>query len=55
VIEHQLDVIASADWLIDMGPEAGHAGGRVMFEGTVADMLTRGSGETAAHLKRHVG
>jgi excinuclease UvrABC ATPase subunit len=54
VIEHQLDVIASADWLIDMGPEAGHAGGRVMFEGTVADMLARGAGETAAHLRRHV-
>ncbi|KQY86780.1 excinuclease ABC subunit UvrA [Pelomonas sp. Root1444] len=54
VIEHQLDVIARADWLIDMGPEAGQAGGRVMFEGTVADMLARGSSETAAHLRRHV-
>lgn len=53
VIEHQLDVIASADWLIDMGPEAGHAGGRVMFEGTVVDMIDHGSGETAVHLKRH--
>jgi len=53
VIEHQLDVIARADWLIDMGPEAGHAGGRVMFEGTVADMIANGSGETATHLRRH--
>jgi excinuclease UvrABC ATPase subunit len=55
VIEHQLDVIARADWLIDMGPEAGQRGGRVMFEGTVADMLSRGAGETAEHLRRYVG
>jgi excinuclease ABC A subunit len=55
VIEHQLDVIARADWLIDMGPEAGQRGGRVVFEGTVADMLSRGVGETAEHLRRYVG
>jgi excinuclease UvrABC ATPase subunit len=55
VIEHQLDVIARADWLIDMGPEAGQRGGRVMFEGTVADMAAKGSGDTAAHLRRYTG
>lgn len=54
VIEHHLDVIARADWLIDMGPEAGHAGGQVMFEGTPADMLSHGKGATADHLRRHV-
>jgi len=53
VIEHHLDVIARADWLIDMGPEAGQRGGRVVFEGTVADMVAKGSGDTAAHLRRY--
>jgi excinuclease UvrABC ATPase subunit len=55
VIEHHLDVIAQADWLIDMGPDAGQRGGRVMFEGTVEDMISKGSGHTAAHLRRHCG
>ena len=53
VIEHHLDVIARADWLIDMGPEAGQRGGRVVFEGTVADIVASGTGDTAAHLRRH--
>ena len=34
VIEHDLEVIARADWVIDMGPGAGHDGGRIVFEGT---------------------
>ncbi|MDR7272872.1 excinuclease UvrABC ATPase subunit [Pelomonas saccharophila] len=55
VIEHQLDMIARADWLIDMGPEAGRRGGRVMFAGTVTAMLATGSGDTAAHLRRYAG
>jgi excinuclease UvrABC ATPase subunit len=55
VIEHQLEVIAQADWLIDMGPEAGRRGGRLMFAGTLTDMLATGSGETAAHLRRYAG
>lgn len=38
VIEHNLDVIRNADWIIDMGPEGGHNGGRVMFEGTPAEL-----------------
>jgi len=38
VIEHNLDVISQADWVIDVGPGAGHDGGRVVFEGTPADM-----------------
>jgi excinuclease UvrABC ATPase subunit len=52
-IEHHLDVIAQADWIIDMGPEAGCRGGRVVFEGTVAGMMSRGAGETAVHLRKH--
>jgi excinuclease UvrABC ATPase subunit len=47
VIEHQLNVIAQADWVIDMGPEAGQRGGRVVFAGTVAEMISSGTGETA--------
>ena len=38
VIEHNLDVIRNADWIIDMGPEGGSKGGKVMFEGTPADL-----------------
>ncbi len=40
VIEHNLDVIARADWVIDLGPGAGHDGGRVIFEGTPAELIT---------------
>jgi len=37
-IEHNLDVIRQADWIIDVGPEAGHAGGRIVFAGKPADL-----------------
>jgi excinuclease UvrABC ATPase subunit len=40
VIEHNLDVISSADWIIDMGPEGGNKGGRVIFEGTPQALLS---------------
>jgi excinuclease UvrABC ATPase subunit len=49
-----MDVIAQADWVIDMGQEAGQRGGRVVFAGTVAAMLANGTGETAIHLRRHM-
>ena len=39
VIEHHLDVIRNADWIIDMGPEGGNKGGRVIFEGTPRELL----------------
>ena len=40
IVEHNMDVIRSADWMIDLGPEAGERGGRVVFEGTPADLMT---------------
>jgi excinuclease UvrABC ATPase subunit len=55
VIEHNLDVVARADWVIDLGPGAGHDGGRVMFSGTPADLVERGDSLTAQHLRAHVG
>ncbi|REK12629.1 MAG: excinuclease ABC subunit UvrA [Actinobacteria bacterium] len=53
VIEHNLDVIAHADWVIDMGPGAGHDGGQVVFEGTPDDLVTSGT-LTGQHLGRRL-
>ena len=53
VIEHNLDVVAHADWVIDMGPGAGHDGGRVVFEGTPADLVDSGT-LTGKHLGRRL-
>ena len=41
VIEHNLDVIKSSDWVIDLGPEGGEKGGYVLFEGEVQKLLTK--------------
>jgi excinuclease ABC subunit A len=46
VIEHQLDLLAQADWLIDLGPGAGEAGGQVLWQGPVAGLLANGFGPT---------
>jgi excinuclease UvrABC ATPase subunit len=54
VIEHHLSVMAHADWLIDLGPGAGHDGGRVVFEGTPADLLQAKSTLTGKHLAAFV-
>ncbi|HLS15756.1 MAG TPA: excinuclease ABC subunit UvrA [Beutenbergiaceae bacterium] len=54
VIEHHQAVMAHADWLIDMGPGAGHDGGRVVFEGTPADLVAGSSTLTAQHLADYV-
>ncbi len=51
VIEHNLDVIKNADWLIDMGPEGGSKGGRVMFEGTPEQILNAEGSLTGAYLR----
>ncbi len=52
VIEHNLDVIHNADWIIDMGPEGGSKGGRVMFEGTPEQLLSAKQSLTSAYLRR---
>ncbi|MBN9389240.1 MAG: excinuclease ABC subunit UvrA [Chloroflexi bacterium] len=51
VIEHNLDVIRNADWLIDMGPEGGHKGGEVIFEGTPRQLLGSPTSLTAQYLR----
>ncbi|MGW2550967.1 ATP-binding cassette domain-containing protein [Streptomyces sp. NPDC001635] len=55
VIEHHQAVMAHADWIIDLGPGAGHDGGRIVFEGTPADLVAARSTLTAAHLAAYVG
>jgi excinuclease UvrABC ATPase subunit len=55
VIEHHLSVMAHADWIIDLGPGAGHDGGRVVFEGTPAELVKARSTLTGEHLAAFVG
>lgn len=55
VVEHDLSVIAHADWIIDLGPGAGADGGRIVFQGTPRQMVADGSTLTARHLAARVG
>ncbi|MEU0475155.1 excinuclease ABC subunit UvrA [Streptomyces olivaceus] len=55
VVEHHQAVMAHADWIIDLGPGAGHDGGRVVFEGTPADLVAGHSTLTGQHLAAYVG
>ncbi len=55
VIEHHQTVMAHADWIIDLGPGAGHDGGRIVFEGTPADLVAARSTLTGEHLAAFVG
>ncbi len=55
VIEHHQAVMAHADWIIDLGPGAGHDGGRVVFEGTPADLVAQRATLTGQHLAEYVG
>ena len=55
VIEHHQAVMAHADWIIDLGPGAGHDGGKVVFEGTPADLIADGSTLTGEHLAAYTG
>ncbi|MCK9496428.1 MAG: excinuclease ABC subunit UvrA [Dehalococcoidia bacterium] len=55
VIEHHQAVMAHADWIIDLGPGAGHDGGRVVFEGTPTDLVASRSTLTGEHLAAYVG
>ncbi|MCC6856028.1 MAG: ATP-binding cassette domain-containing protein, partial [Microbacteriaceae bacterium] len=55
VIEHHQAVMAHGDWIIDLGPGAGHDGGRIVFEGTPADLVAARSTLTGQHLATYVG
>jgi excinuclease UvrABC ATPase subunit len=55
VIEHNPDVIRNADWIVDLGPEGGSKGGRIMFSGTPGDLLEDPDSLTAQYLRRAEG
>jgi excinuclease UvrABC ATPase subunit len=55
VVEHHQAVMAHADWIIDLGPGAGHDGGRIVFEGTPADIVADRTTLTCEHLAAYVG
>jgi excinuclease UvrABC ATPase subunit len=55
VIEHNLDVVAHADWVIDLGPGAGQQGGRIVFEGTPRDLVECDASLTGRHLRMRGG
>jgi excinuclease ABC A subunit len=55
VIEHHQALMAHADWIIDLGPGAGHDGGRIVFEGTPADLVAARSTLTGEHLAAYIG
>jgi excinuclease UvrABC ATPase subunit len=55
VIEHHQAVMAHADWIIDLGPGAGHDGGRIVFEGAPAGLVADRSTLTGEHLAAYVG
>ncbi|WIY07215.1 excinuclease ABC subunit UvrA [Amycolatopsis mongoliensis] len=55
VIEHHQAVMAHADWIIDLGPGAGHDGGKIVFEGTPAELVASRSTLTGEHLAKYVG
>ncbi|ACA46321.1 excinuclease ABC subunit UvrA [Clostridium botulinum] len=54
VIEHNLDIMTQADWIIDLGPEAGENGGRIMFEGQPKDIITNENSITGKYLKKYI-
>jgi len=54
-IEAHLSVMAHADWIIDLGPGAGHDGGKIVFEGTPAELVAKKSTLTGTHLAEFVG
>src|SRR5690606_35794245 len=54
IIEHNLDVIKTADWIIDMGPEGGNKGGQLLFAGTPEDLIKEKKSETARFLKKEM-
>ena len=55
VIEHNLDVIRNADWILDLGPDGGNAGGRIVDEGPPAELIKSGTSWTAQVLRDDAG
>ena len=55
VIEHHQGVMAHADWIVDLGPGAGNDGGRIVYEGTPADLVADRSTLTGEHLAAYAG
>lgn len=54
IIEHDMDIIKSADWIIDMGPEGGAGGGKILFEGTPEALSRKKTGYTGYYLKEEL-
>lgn len=54
IIEHNLDVIKTADWIVDLGPEGGDGGGTIIAEGTPEDVATIQSSYTGKYLKEYI-
>ena len=55
VIEHDLEIIAAADWIIDLGPEGGEKGGKIVAEGRVEDIMKAKKSLTGRYLKVYLG
>ena len=53
VIEHNLDVVNTSDWIIDLGPEGGEKGGQILFEGLPKDKIKRKENQTGIYLKKY--
>jgi excinuclease ABC subunit A len=51
VIEHNLDVVKCADWIVDLGPEGGEAGGQILFGGVPEELVKKKKSHTARYLK----
>ena len=54
IVEHRMELIAAADWVIDMGPEGGHQGGQVLFTGTPSELTEKSNSETAKYLRSRI-
>jgi excinuclease ABC subunit A len=54
VIEHNYELIKCADWIIDLGPEGGEKGGRIVFEGTPEELVKNGNSHTAKFLQKKI-
>ena len=54
-VEHDHRVLCASDWVVDLGPEGGERGGRLVFAGTPAELAAHGEGATAACLRRALG